>query len=203
MPSVESIATARTRSSPRCCWTSAIEVDRRAAVPLGERDPERAVDRGQAVGEDGVDHDALDLDDPADVLSTVLCVRHASPEDGERMSRRRREGRLPARVSLPRRPRRSARHERRRASLAATRAAWSRLQTYEVTSDGIHRWQRVRAGRRSLPSVHDRSRRRYERCGRRSSAASTSSPAHERRCSGRASSGDETSGAGVHGRNAG
>ena len=63
-PSVESMATARTRSSPRCCCTSATSV--RAASPT-DLDLERRVDLGQPIGEDGVDDDALDLDDPARV----------------------------------------------------------------------------------------------------------------------------------------
>ena len=64
-PSVESIATARTRSSPRCCCTSATSVRRRVA--LADLDLEGGVDLGKLVGEDGVDDDALDLDDPARV----------------------------------------------------------------------------------------------------------------------------------------
>ena len=85
-PSVESIATARTRSSPRCCCTSAIR-----SPPVGARDPQRGVDRGQAVREDGVDHDALDLDQLADVLA-VAVRGHESPGN-ERASRRERGGR--------------------------------------------------------------------------------------------------------------
>ena len=68
-PSVESIATARTRSSPRCCCTSATSVPRR------QLDLEGGQDLGQAVGEDGVEHDALDLDDLPDV-ATRLALRH-------------------------------------------------------------------------------------------------------------------------------
>ena len=57
---------------------------------LGPRDPERRVDRGELVGEDGVDHDALDLDQAADVLAGAVCraafLGHGSPgsfaEDG-------------------------------------------------------------------------------------------------------------------------
>ena len=61
-PSVVSMATARTRSSPRCCWTSQTSRPSVAAV-----DRDRVVDLGQLVGEDGLDDDALDLLDPADV----------------------------------------------------------------------------------------------------------------------------------------
>ena len=43
------------------------QVDRRAPVGCRDRDAERVVDLGQLVGEDGVDDDALDLDDLADV----------------------------------------------------------------------------------------------------------------------------------------
>ena len=59
------MATARTRSSPRCCWTSATSVR-----PSGHRDLERVVDRRQVAVEHCVEHDALDLDDPPD--GTVL-----------------------------------------------------------------------------------------------------------------------------------
>ena len=75
-PSVVSIATARTRSSPRCCCTSAISV-RVVAVAARDLDRERVVDRGQLVREDGVDDDALDLDDLAGRALRVL--RHVSP----------------------------------------------------------------------------------------------------------------------------
>ena len=37
-------------------------------------DDDRVVDLGQLVGEDGLDHDALDLLDPADVRCSVLLV---------------------------------------------------------------------------------------------------------------------------------
>ena len=77
-PSVESMATARTRSSPRCCCTSAISV-RAAAVGRRDLDRERVVDLGQRVREDGVDDDALDLDDPARVRAFLSVVGHGSP----------------------------------------------------------------------------------------------------------------------------
>ena len=54
------------------------QVDRRPLGALGELDPQRRVDLRQLLGEEGVDHDPLDLDDLADVLA-VLLVRHASP----------------------------------------------------------------------------------------------------------------------------
>ena len=44
-PSVESIATARTRSSPRCCCTSAI-----SSPPSGRSMLQRGVDLGELVG---------------------------------------------------------------------------------------------------------------------------------------------------------
>ena len=63
------------------------ELDRRVAVLLGRADAERAVDRGQAVGEDRVDHDALDLDDLADVLTALsLGMRLLEGGIGERSS---------------------------------------------------------------------------------------------------------------------
>jgi hypothetical protein len=70
MPSVESMATARTRSSPRCCWTSQTRspVCRRALPSAVDRD--RPVDLGQRVGEDGLDDDAGDLLDAADVAGS-------------------------------------------------------------------------------------------------------------------------------------
>ena len=78
MPSVESMATARTRSSPRCCCTSAISV---RLVPSGLRDVDRegGVDLGKPVCEDGVDDDALDLDDPAGVRAGRSVLGHGSP----------------------------------------------------------------------------------------------------------------------------
>ena len=63
MPSVESIATARTVSSPRCCCTSAMRSIAGTPVRALDRDAERVVDLRQLVGEDDVDDDALDLDD--------------------------------------------------------------------------------------------------------------------------------------------
>ena len=47
-------------------------------LALGRRDLDGVEDAGEPIGEDGVDHDALDLDDPADV-ATVLGG-HGSPE---------------------------------------------------------------------------------------------------------------------------
>ena len=82
-PSVVSMATARTRSSPRCCWTSqisqsstaaAVSMSSSAAGSLGAADLDRVVDLGQLVGEHGLDHDALDLLDPADVLGALLAA---------------------------------------------------------------------------------------------------------------------------------
>src|ERR687887_396870 len=57
------------------------QVDRRAAVALGDLDPERGVDLGQVAGEHGVDDDALDLEHLADVAGAVcrLVVSHCSP----------------------------------------------------------------------------------------------------------------------------
>ena len=130
---MESIATARTRSSPRCCCTSATSV---AVEPSGrcDLDLDGVEDLGQAVGEDRVDHDALDLDDLADVCST----RSRSPAQtlfspgeiggiegsdafGRRLARSlaKRDRRLPAN-----RP-----PDGRLASCASTRSAWSRRQT--------------------------------------------------------------------------
>ena len=77
-PSVESMATARTRSSPRCCCTSA------TSVPLGTRDLEGGQDLGKVLREDGVDHDALDLDDLAGVPAGLL-VGHCSPRKRRRL----------------------------------------------------------------------------------------------------------------------
>ena len=51
----------------------------RRAVWLGHLDGEGAVDRRQRVGEDGVDDDALDLDDPAGVRGRFSVVGHDSP----------------------------------------------------------------------------------------------------------------------------
>ena len=70
-PSVASIATARTRSSPRCCCTSATRI----RSTTRDRDVERVVDRRQLAVEHGVEHDALDLHDPADVRSVChVCA---------------------------------------------------------------------------------------------------------------------------------
>ena len=55
-PVVESMATARTRSSPRCCCTSATSV-RDPSLPTISISS--AVDLGEPVGEDCVDDDAL------------------------------------------------------------------------------------------------------------------------------------------------
>jgi hypothetical protein len=44
------------------------QIDRLLTVALGEVDTEGVVDRRQALGEDGVDDHALDLDDLAHVL---------------------------------------------------------------------------------------------------------------------------------------
>ena len=50
--------------------------DERAAVAAVDRD--RVVDLGQLVGEDGLDHDALDLLDAADVLASALRLPFVS-----------------------------------------------------------------------------------------------------------------------------
>ena len=75
-PSVVSIATARTRSSPRCCCTSQTSV-----VPVLARGSTviACVDLGKLVREDGLDDDALDLLDPADVR---CCARLLSWRGG-------------------------------------------------------------------------------------------------------------------------
>ena len=89
-PSVASIATARTRSSPRCCCTSSTSVAGLVLVLLVavalEVDLKRVVDLGQLVGERDLDHDPLDLLDGADVPVAVglllFCLRssfHSSP----------------------------------------------------------------------------------------------------------------------------
>ena len=44
-----------------------------AAAAARARDRDRVVDLGQAVGEDGLDHDALDLLDPPDVARLVAA----------------------------------------------------------------------------------------------------------------------------------
>src|SRR6266540_816855 len=93
------------------------------------------VDLRQPLCEDGVDDDALDLDYLADVVGAVLFLLfgHASPREvGSRrrlIPRRRASAR-----SLAKRRRRGT-PQRRASSIAATRAAWSRLQTYEVTGE--------------------------------------------------------------------
>ena len=84
------MATARTRSSPRCCCTSQTSTLSSSPSPpadLGRRevDLQRAVDRRQLVGEDGLDHDALDLLDAADVGGRAL----PSPPFGSSGLRRR------------------------------------------------------------------------------------------------------------------
>ncbi len=87
-PSVESIATARTRSSPRCCWTSAISSRARRAVASGNGDAKGGVDLGQRAGEDGVDDDALDLDHLADVLSLAIgLLKRGLHEEMPRLAR--------------------------------------------------------------------------------------------------------------------
>jgi hypothetical protein len=54
-------------------------------------DLERGVDLRQSVREEGVDHDAANLDDLADVLAVVL-VRHVSPGEVARVRCRGRAG---------------------------------------------------------------------------------------------------------------
>ena len=46
---------------------------------LGALDPERGVDLRELLGEHGVDHDALDLDQAADVLGAAVALGHVSP----------------------------------------------------------------------------------------------------------------------------
>ena len=113
------------------------QVERRGAVAAGDRDPERVVDLRERAREDGVDDDALHLDDLAD----VLLVSHWTPE--EAVARRRRPsqragGRASAR-SLPKagRPRTSLGRGPLAFVSAATRASWSYAQQYEQISDGI------------------------------------------------------------------
>ncbi len=67
------MATARMRSSPRCCCTSAT-----SDAAIGHRDLERVVDRRQVAVEHCVEHDALDLDDPPDgtVVSGHAALLH-------------------------------------------------------------------------------------------------------------------------------
>ena len=66
-------------------------------------DLERGVDLGQPVREDGVDHDAANLDDLADVLAVVL-VRHVSPGEVVRVRCRGRAARGgPVSLSLAKR----------------------------------------------------------------------------------------------------
>ncbi len=85
-PSVVSIATARTRSSPRCCCTSQHQVllAGRGDVlvllglgGLGTPDHDRVVDLRQPVVEHRLDHDALDLLDPTDVALALGALRCA------------------------------------------------------------------------------------------------------------------------------
>src|SRR5262249_46177057 len=60
------------------------QVDRRTAVLLGDGDANGVVDLRQAIGEDRIEHDALDLDDLADIVAALLSVRvrarHVAPE---------------------------------------------------------------------------------------------------------------------------
>jgi hypothetical protein len=61
--------------------------DRRLVVALRELDPQGGVDLGQPLGEDGIDDDALDLDDLADVLLlAAVLVRHVSPGEAVRVT---------------------------------------------------------------------------------------------------------------------
>src|SRR5262249_19564165 len=55
--------------------------DQRAAV--GPLDAKRGVDLRELVREDGVDHDALDLDQAADVLAAAVALGHGSPGKGK------------------------------------------------------------------------------------------------------------------------
>ena len=51
-----------------------------------DRDPQRAVDLREGVREDGVDDDALDLDQLSDVLAVRTLLRHATPGEGFQVS---------------------------------------------------------------------------------------------------------------------
>ena len=68
IPSVESMATARTRSLPEMLLHLGDQVDRGAPVLLGDLIRVARCRCRQVAVEDGVDDDALDLDDLADVL---------------------------------------------------------------------------------------------------------------------------------------
>ena len=52
-----------------------------------DRDPQRAVDLREGAREDGVDDDALDLDQLSDVLAVRTLLRHATPGEGCQVSR--------------------------------------------------------------------------------------------------------------------
>ena len=112
------------------------------ALELRDDDPEGRVDLRQAVGEHGVDDDALDLDHLADVASRSVLVRHLSPVTIRCRGRRRRAaGSAPARAPGVYRSARRAPGMFvplcRSCSSAATRVAWSMLQQYELRSAGI------------------------------------------------------------------
>jgi hypothetical protein len=54
----------------------------RAASVLRDLDREGRIDLGKLVGEDGVDDDALDLDDPTGVRAVGSVLGHGSPGRG-------------------------------------------------------------------------------------------------------------------------
>jgi len=96
------MATARTRSSPRSLLHLRDQLHGAFAVWRRRLDLERVVDLRQAVREDGVEHDAFDLDDPAGVAVLGL-VGHESPEGVCRATGRRAKKRLPERSESIRR----------------------------------------------------------------------------------------------------
>ena len=154
------MATARTRSSPRCCCTSATSVR-----PVGHRDLERVVDRRQMAVEHGVEHDALDLDDPPD--GTVLSG-HARSFVSSRG----------AHELYPRRPRVAPIRPSRNAASRTQRGARS-----GVTKSGRRAGRAERAGGR--PACRScSSRRRSRRAARHptASAPAWTSSSPRRRC---------------------
>jgi hypothetical protein len=75
------MATARTRSSPRCQADLGDQVATRGAVLTRDGDAQRVVDLGQRPGEDRVDDDALDLDDLAHIVFRDIALSHVTPEE--------------------------------------------------------------------------------------------------------------------------
>ena len=99
-------------------------------------DLERGQDLGQAVGEDGVEHDALDLDD----LPDVPLLRHGSPGGVRVAGSGRREGAGRASASYPSPPALVRRPS------AAPRALQGRRHTGGVVEASDVRGDEVRAG---------------------------------------------------------